>query len=154
MSVGRPKNTLERLKSLYIKILDNGCWEWTGARTKFGYGVTTWNGKYWRAHRLIYTLIKGPIPVGKELHHICVYEPCVNPDHQKPASPSLHKEFHSEMRTHCINGHELTKENSYEMPGHPTKITCRICRYNNVIKNRKEQEKEFEERKITSSSRI
>lgn len=52
----------------------DGCWNWTRTRLKGG----TWYGqckmKPWRglvAHRVAYTLTKGPIPEGLFVMHLC-----------------------------------------------------------------------------------
>ncbi len=60
---------------------DTGCWEWTRARHKYGYGELR-NGKSGvRASRLAYKLWKGEIPDGMEVCHECDNPPCCNPDH-------------------------------------------------------------------------
>lgn len=65
--------------------LPNGCWEWTGGYTQKGYGRTNTSilGKKrrWYAHRLAYTLIKGPIPQGMQVMHSCDNPKCINPEH-------------------------------------------------------------------------
>src|SRR6185312_17004420 len=69
-----------RLINLYSKsnISENGCWEWTAAKDKNGYGITSFGGKTfdlprkcWKAHRLIYFLLKGKIPDGMLICHQC-----------------------------------------------------------------------------------
>lgn len=65
----------------------NGCWLWTG-KTDDGYGNVNIMG-FRRAHRLAYTLIKGPIPDELFLLHKCPNKHnrlCVNPDHMKPGT--------------------------------------------------------------------
>ena len=67
------------------------CWNWIGALgggaerddQKYGY-FTIWTGgnsKTWRAHRLMWTAINGPIPEGLCILHRCNNPRCVNPDH-------------------------------------------------------------------------
>jgi HNH endonuclease len=58
-----------------------GCWEWQGCRSDKGYGFFKYQGKQWRAHRLSWTFLHGPIPAGKQLNHHCDNPACVNPDH-------------------------------------------------------------------------
>ena len=53
---------------------ENGCWDWVGATTT-AYGV--WNDTV--AHRVMYERIRGPIPAGLTLDHLCRNRRCVNP---------------------------------------------------------------------------
>ena len=63
------------------------CVEWTGGKHTDGYGGWTApadeNGKAkkWRAHRLAWTILVGPIPEGKQVNHHCDNRICVNTDH-------------------------------------------------------------------------
>jgi HNH endonuclease len=57
------------------------CWNWTGNLQSSGYGVITENRKSYVVHRLTYTWVKGPIPVGLEIDHLCRNKRCVRPDH-------------------------------------------------------------------------
>lgn len=59
----------------------DGCWEWTGARTRHGYGWVTIGGKPGRAHRWAYIFAVGPIPDGMHILHSCDNPPCCRPDH-------------------------------------------------------------------------
>lgn len=59
----------------------NGCWLWGGAITKYGYGHVGYKHKIWRAHRLAYELVNGPISPGKVVCHSCDVKRCINPDH-------------------------------------------------------------------------
>lgn len=58
----------------------NGCWLWTGAKDKDGYGVFSMDKKSHRAHRLAYKHWKGSIPPGHVIRHTCT-NLCVNPGH-------------------------------------------------------------------------
>lgn len=61
---------------------DSGCWEFVGGRTGSGYGVVS-ESKYKQhlAHRLSYEIMKGPIPKGMIICHVCDNKICCNPDH-------------------------------------------------------------------------
>ena len=61
------------------------CWVWS-LRTNNGYGVLSFRGRQWYAHRLIYEATHGPVPRGKELDHVCRVTACVNPDHVEPVT--------------------------------------------------------------------
>lgn len=64
---------------------EGGCWLWTGTIRPDGYGVIYIASKALRfrtsAHRYSYQLIKGAIPEGLELDHLCRVRKCCNPDH-------------------------------------------------------------------------
>lgn len=55
------------------------CWEWTGVVNKKGYGL--FSKSTIRAHRIAYTLAKGPIPPGLQISHHCDNPRCCNPGH-------------------------------------------------------------------------
>ena len=59
---------------------ENGCWVWLGSKNK-GYGRCKWQGEFMAAHRLFYLHHVGPIPSGREVHHVCRNRGCVNPLH-------------------------------------------------------------------------
>lgn len=68
-----------------------GCWLWAGARTGKGYGAIQEAGKGSKmvlAHRLSYTIHKGPIEKGLLILHSCDTPQCVNPDHLRAGSQS------------------------------------------------------------------
>jgi hypothetical protein len=90
-------------------------------------------GKHVKAHWVAYELFMGDIPEGKEVHHVCGNKACVNPKHMELVDKANHLEAHrgenlwlvNADKTHCINGHEYTVENTYRRPnGHRD---CRIC---------------------------
>ena len=60
---------------------DDGCWHWTAAKDKDGYGLFLLDGKLTGAHRVAWELARGPIPEGARVLHICFSKGCVNPDH-------------------------------------------------------------------------
>ena len=60
-----------------------GCWEWTGARARFGHGLVHVGpgGKLAQTHRVAWELMVGPVPEGMGVLHRCDNPPCVRPDH-------------------------------------------------------------------------
>ncbi|MBN1461370.1 MAG: HNH endonuclease, partial [Armatimonadetes bacterium] len=98
------------------------CWIWPGPRTVNGYGRK--GGAL--AHRVVYEAVTGPIPRGMLLHHICQNKLCVNPKHLKlEIDQAAHGADHRNLKTHCVNGHEYTPENSYYTPSGIRR--CREC---------------------------
>lgn len=106
------------------------------------------------AHRWSYEYFVGPIPDGLVVDHechnqdptcttgmVCLHRRCINPPHLRPKTqgentkasdltiPAAH-----EAKTHCVNGHEFTPEN--------TRITpqgwrvCRDCKRDAYWRNR------------------
>ena len=76
-----PKLSRKEENSIWKKIEKTAsCWMWKGS-TSHGYGNKMFRGKCWFAHRLIYTILKGEIPSGLNVCHICDVKLCVNPDH-------------------------------------------------------------------------
>lgn len=59
------------------------CWEFSGARSKGGYGQLRVEGRTTYAHRVAYENLVGPIPEGAVVRHSCDNPPCVNPAHLK-----------------------------------------------------------------------
>jgi hypothetical protein len=57
-----------------------GCHVWHGALLN-GYGILRYQGRHQQAHRLAWTVNRGPIPAGMILCHRCNVRRCVNPDH-------------------------------------------------------------------------
>lgn len=127
----------------------SGCWVWVGARNPKGYGRVFANGKMEQAHRVVYELLVGPIPVGLTLDHHCRLRCCVNPGHVEPVSNKENLRrgvgFPGEnaRKTHCPKGHTYTLENTAVVRvGIKTNRHCRTClrelyrRYNRTRPNR------------------
>lgn len=71
-----------------VRIQDDGCWIWTGAK-QGEYGLVRGPRPERRslsAHRLSYEHHVGPIPDGMEIDHLCCVKLCVNPYHLEPVT--------------------------------------------------------------------
>lgn len=64
-------------------IRGEGCWEWTGHRSRTGYGMIGLprSRRVERVHRVSWSLTNGPIPIGRQVLHHCDNRACVRPDH-------------------------------------------------------------------------
>lgn len=94
-----PKTLLERWWRWVEPDPISGCWFWTGAVFKSGYGAIRILGKTTLAHRVAYELFTGPIPVGLVLDHLCRIRPCVNPAHLEAVTDQVNIVRGFEART-------------------------------------------------------
>lgn len=114
-----------------IRILDNGCWEWTGSRCGGGYGTAKAFGKNVLVHRASYEMCVGPIPTGQQLDHLCRNRRCVNPIHLEPVTSRENVLRGAGLcainhkKTHCASGHDFSHENTLIRPNGSR--WCRAC---------------------------
>lgn len=76
-----PSDVVARFHGKHRHNSATGCWEWSAARMRKGYGVMGWRGVTVLAHRLSYTIHHGCIPDGLLVLHTCDNPGCVNPAH-------------------------------------------------------------------------
>jgi len=76
---------------------ETGCWEWQHRDPPHSdperYGSVLWAGQLYPVHRLVYTLLEGPIPDGRpHLDHVydwgCRARSCCWPAHLDPVTPA------------------------------------------------------------------
>lgn len=113
-----------------------GCWLWLGKHDVLGYGHVSVGATTTGAHRRAYELLRGPIPAGLVLDHLCRVPACVNPDHLEPVTqrvnllraPTTFQAINA-TKTHCIHGHPFDEANTYRYQRRDGswKRTCRTC---------------------------
>ena len=119
------------------------CLEWTGSKTRQGYGhVNIYDPERRRrlgrsygchqvyAHRAVWRIHNGPIPDGAVIDHLCENSSCIRFDHLrlatvrqnvlKGAGPTA---FNA-GKTHCIKGHKFTLANTRV---YKNQRICRKC---------------------------
>lgn len=98
-----------------ILIQPNGCWQWTGGRSKHGYGKIKVNGRTVLAHRFGWFLRYGELKPEEEVDHVChtldsscqggvecQHRRCVNPDHLEQVSTQENTRRRDERRTSIL----------------------------------------------------
>lgn len=113
-----PKRTPHQRFLAKVVEVPSGCWMWTAARNRNGYGLFRPTGVMVPAHRWAYEHYVGPIPEGLQLDHLCRVRSCVNPGHMEPVTcrENLMRgdtaAARNAAKTHCLRGHEFTLENT------------------------------------------
>lgn len=121
---------LDRVMSKVEKRPD-GCWIWVGA-VSHGYGRVRVGQRVQQAHRVLYELLRGAVPGGCELDHLCVTPACVNPDHLDPVTHRenmlrgpTNRAGRNAVKTHCPSGHPYDQANTSLRPDGSRR--CREC---------------------------
>ena len=123
----------------------DGCWLWTSATDRDGYGVfTVKRGTVVSAHRFAYELSIGEIPNGFQIDHLCRVPACCNPQHMEVVTPRENtlrgfSPWANAFRTgKCINGHPYNDENTYYRPDGRGR-ECKACQRDAVRRYRNKQ---------------
>ena len=115
-----------------------GCLEWQGAVcSNNNYASITYQRKSLKGHRLVWSIYHAKeIPSSKVIMHTCDNPICLNIEHLKLGTQKENsldctskKRQHAQKKTHCINGHEFSKENTRtrHSKGRPYRF-CIQCR--------------------------
>lgn len=113
-----------------IAVADNGCWRWTASIHPGGYGRFGIKNRVYPAHRVAYQSMRGEIPNGLCIDHIChnldescpgaancLHRRCVNPWHMETVTNTVNvlrgqsRMAKHARQTHCKNGHPFSGEN-------------------------------------------
>lgn len=107
------------------------CWLWIAPCGKRRYGATSYRGKSVEAHRMVYTMFRGDIPMGLTLDHLCRNRKCVNPEHLEPVTiqENIRRAVKFIQRSnYCRNGHKLTAGNTFVLiRGSHQYRRCKAC---------------------------
>ena len=109
------------------------CWLWQATIDRYGYGRFAVSRKQLvGAHRFSFEQVRGPIPEGLVLDHLCRVRHCVNPSHLEPVTQkenSLRGDAPNIVLGRmgmCKYGHAMTPANTiYRTRGHGKR--CREC---------------------------
>lgn len=83
----------------------DGCWNWTAAKDRDGYGRFRFEGKLHMAHRFIFQREIGAPP--SVVMHTCDNPSCVNPDHLIAGTVQLNNADRDKKgRFHKLNGED------------------------------------------------
>lgn len=85
---------------------EKGCWNWTGGKDRFGYGLIYYKGKRTviPTHRLSFIIHNGEIPEGFFVLHACDNPACVNPAHLYPGTQLQNMREKAERKRWNWNG--------------------------------------------------
>ena len=118
------------------------CWLWEGATSRNGYGAFKVAQRMIGAHQYAYLIVKGEVPQGLEIDHLCRVHNCVRPSHLEAVTckENLLRGNTNSSKTHCIHGHQFDQRNTrYRKEGYKVKRVCRAC--NNI------RQRQFEKRR-------
>ncbi len=124
---------------------ENGCWPWTASCQIAGYGQfyleTRHRKKHLvRAHRWAYEDLRGAIPGGLTIDHLCRNRQCVNPHHMEIVSMGVNvlrgngPPAINARKEHCPQGHPYAGDNLRVKPNGWR--YCRKCQLTDQRKRR------------------
>lgn len=117
-----------------------GCWVWTGALDRHGYGKIHWGGRTGptcQVHRLAYRVLHGGLDESLTLDHLCRNTACWRLEHLEQVPQRINNlrgvtnaAAVNRLKYHCPAGHPYSDENTYLRPraGGLVERECRTCR--------------------------
>lgn len=85
--MGRHKDDRSPLERIMARSEPDGeCVAWLGATDGKGYGMLFLDGRPHRVHRLVWAALRGPIPEGMVIDHLCHRRNCVRVEHLRLAT--------------------------------------------------------------------
>jgi len=109
------------------------CWVWTASKHPGGYGQIAMKPRGMRgAHRVAWEMLRGPVPEGMQLDHLCRNRACVNPAHMEVVDQRtnvLRGSGHTAVnarKTVCKRGHSLA--DAYVHRGMRECRTCKLMK--------------------------
>lgn len=106
-----------------IRVNRKGWW-WTGTIGNDGYGKITLGSRIdgprspFQAHRVVWTLLNGPVPTDMDLDHLCRDRDCVWPEHLEIVTRRENLlrgkgvTAKKAAQTHCVRGHLFDEANT------------------------------------------
>lgn len=129
---GRTHMIFEEAKRRYpISETEEGCWVWTGSRSRNGYGCLFLGNRLQFAHRHVFREAHGSIPARAHLDHRCRNRACVNPEHLEPVTSRENTRrgrgpsAANAAKTHCLRGHPFDLANTRQRSD--GRRICRAC---------------------------
>lgn len=127
-----PEYLMRRIRARLKR--EGECLVWTGAGAP-SYGKIKMDGKVLLVHRIVYEEAHGPLPEGIFALHSCDNPPCCELEHLFPGTAGDNSRdaaakgrlYNPQVgKTHCVNGHLFTSENTYTRPdtGHRSCVIC------------------------------
>jgi len=124
-------------KLIRRRLVMGKCWRFNGAHDTSGYGITGFIGRVYSVHRLSAFISLNFDLASLDLichkNNVCKFRDCWNPLHIYIGNESTNQQDRIKVGrhnfaniTHCLNGHEFTKENTYVMSNKGR--GCRKCR--------------------------
>ncbi len=113
---------------------DGECWLWRPTAASGNYGKMWVAHRHHQAHRLAWRLLRGEIPDGLHIDHLCRNPRCVNPAHLEPVTSGENARRGQVGicwldKTHCPKGHPYSGENLLVTNyGGQRERGCKACR--------------------------